>query len=83
MCPDIPVPVLAIVEQTENPGMAKNVERNIKNISDICDIVTNQNWENVTKTRYIHHESNHAFIRVDTDHHIKRIDIKKYLLTTI
>ncbi len=77
LCPDIPVPVLAIVEQTENPGMAKNVERNIKNISDICDIVTNQNWENVTKTRYIHHESNHAFIRVDTDHHIKRIDIKK------
>ena len=77
LCPDIPVPALNIIEQTENPGMAKNVERNIKNISDICDIITNPDWENITKTRYMHHESNHAFIRVDTDHHIKRIDIKK------
>ena len=82
MCPDIPVPVLAIVEQTENPGMAKNVERNIKNISDICDIVTNQNWENVTKTRiYTMKVIMHLFSRYRSSY--KRIDIKKYLLTTI
>ena len=77
LCPDVPVPALAIVKQTENPGMAKNVERNIKNINDVCDIITNQNWESITKTRYIHHDSNHMFIRVDTDHNIERIDIKK------
>lgn len=77
LCPDIPVPALNIMHQTENPGMAMNVERNIKAIFNTCDIVTNEGWENVTKTRYMHLESNHMFIRVDTSHEIPRIDIKK------
>ena len=77
LAPDLPIPVLSIVDQKTNPGMAKNVERNIKNIADICDIVTNSDWENVTKTRYMHKDSNHAFLRVDTDHRIKRVNIKK------
>ncbi len=77
LAPDLPIPVLAIVEQRDNPGMAKNVERNIKNIMSGCDIFTNDGWKNVTKTRYMHHNSNHAFVRVDTDHRIKRIDVKK------
>ncbi|HAS85068.1 MAG TPA: hypothetical protein DCS23_03310 [Candidatus Yonathbacteria bacterium] len=77
LCPDIPVPALSIVNQTENPGMAMNVERNVRSIFDNCDIVTNEGWENVTKTRYMHLESNHMFIRVDTDHVIPRIDIKR------
>ena len=77
LCPDIPVPALSIVNQIENPGMAKNVERNICSIFENCDIVTNEGWENVTKTRYMHLDSNHMFIRVDTDHVIPRIDVKK------
>lgn len=77
LCPDIPVPALSVVSQTENPGMAMNVERNIRSIFDNCDIVTNEGWENVTKTRYMHLDSNHMFIRVDTDHSIPRIDVKK------
>ena len=77
LCPDIPVPALSIVSQTENPGMAKNVERNIRSIFENCDIVTNDGWEKVTKTRYMHLDSNHMFIRVDTDHTIPRIDVKK------
>ncbi len=77
LCPDIPVPALSIVNQAENPGMAMNVKRNIASIFDNCDIVTNDAWESVTKTRYMHLDSNHMFIRVDTDHTIPRIDIKK------
>jgi bifunctional ADP-heptose synthase (sugar kinase/adenylyltransferase) len=77
LCPDIPVPALNIIDQTENPGMAKNVERNIKSIFSDCDIVTNDGWENVTKTRYMHLNSNHMFIRVDSSHKIERIDIHK------
>ncbi len=80
LCPDIPVPALSIVNQTENPGMAMNVERNIKNIFENCDIVTNPGWENVTKTRYMHRESNHMFIRVDTDHQIPRTKVQEILL---
>lgn len=68
LAPDIPVPVLNILYETENPGMAKNVQRNIKKIYDNCDILTNENWQEITKTRYTHLESNHMFIRVDSDH---------------
>jgi bifunctional ADP-heptose synthase (sugar kinase/adenylyltransferase) len=77
----LPIPVLSIIEQKENPGMAKNVERNIKSIMKSCDIVTNTGWEKVTKTRFMHHRSNHAFLRVDTDHRIPRIKIKSVPLS--
>jgi bifunctional ADP-heptose synthase (sugar kinase/adenylyltransferase) len=70
ICPDIPVQVLNIVNQTENAGMAKNVEENLKAFTDNYDIITNDNWKLLTKTRYMHEESNHMFIRVDSDHSI-------------
>jgi len=75
MCPDKPVPVLKIVDQNDNPGMAKNVYRNIKTMVDDCDIVTNPNWYNITKTRYIHKATNHMFFRLDSAEEIKRINI--------
>ena len=76
LAPDIPVPVLNILYQTENPGMAKNVQRNVNKIFDYCDILTNNNWETITKTRYMHLDSNHMFIRVDSDHSkISKIDL--------
>lgn len=75
LAPDLPVPVLGVIEQTENPGMAANVERNIKNIYPYVGLHTNKSWENVTKTRYIHRDTNHMFIRIDTDHHIPRVRI--------
>lgn len=78
LAPDIPVPVLNVLHQKENPGMAKNVYRNIKKIINQCDILTNNNWNIITKTRYIHETSNHMFIRVDTDHNkIQRIQKNK------
>ncbi|NBP16353.1 hypothetical protein EBU95_18535, partial [bacterium] len=76
LCPDIPVPVLNVKKQIENPGMAANVFRNIKQFVNSCDILTNVGWENVTKTRYMHNDTNHMFIRVDTDHTIPRLDVK-------
>lgn len=77
LAPDLPIPVLKVIDTQTNPGMAKNVERNIKSIANICDLYTNQNWRQVTKTRYMHHKSNHAFVRVDTDHRMQRVDVKK------
>lgn len=76
MCPDKPVPVLKIVDQNDNPGMAKNVYRNIKTMVDDCDILTNPNWYNITKTRYIHKATNHMFFRLDSAEEIKRINIE-------
>ena len=75
LCPDFPVPALEVVNQTENPGMAANVQRNIKVLLDSCDLVTNNNWKEVTKTRYVHSQSNHMFFRVDTSHKLDRIDL--------
>lgn len=77
LAPDLPIPVLSVIEHTENPGMAKNTERNIKAIYKNCDIITNPEWDKVTKTRYMHKDSNHPFIRIDTDHHISRVQVSE------
>jgi bifunctional ADP-heptose synthase (sugar kinase/adenylyltransferase) len=66
LCPDVPVPVLNVSYQTENKGMAMNVQENIKSLGQPCGIFTNSNWYDVTKTRYVHATSNHAFFRVDS-----------------
>jgi bifunctional ADP-heptose synthase (sugar kinase/adenylyltransferase) len=68
LAPDLPVPILDVHEEVENPGMAMNVLRNIQALHDACDIVTNNAWEKVTKTRYVHHKTNHTFIRIDSKH---------------
>jgi len=75
MCPDKPVPVLKIVDQNDNPGMARNVYRNIKSMVDGCDIVTNNNWHNITKARYIHKSTNHMFLRIDSSEEMERINL--------
>lgn len=77
LCPEAPVPVLNIVDQRENPGMAGNVRRNIESIFKRVDIHTNKNWYEITKTRYVHQETNHMFFRVDTTQQIKRIDLNQ------
>ena len=80
LCPDLPIPVLNVIDQIENAGMAKNVQRNLLTLID-CDIITNTNWHNVTKTRYVHKSTNHTFIRVDSPHKFNRIDINSVDLT--
>lgn len=75
LCPDVPVPVLNVINQVENAGMAKNVQRNILSKISNCDIATNDNWINITKTRYVHEKTNHTFFRVDTPHVIDRINL--------
>ncbi len=75
LAPDLPIPILDVIDESENPGMAANVERNIKNIYPHCDLATNDGWESVTKTRYMHGKTNHAFIRIDSKHPIAAADI--------
>ena len=77
LAPDIPIPVLNVCDQTENGGMAKNVYRNILGIHSNCDILTNSDWNNITKTRYMHNASNHAFFRVDSSHAIRPLNLEE------
>jgi len=74
LAPDIPVPVLQISRKVESPGMAKNVQRNISTLVSDCTLLTNPDWETVTKTRYIHEVTNHMFVRVDTSHEIPPVN---------
>jgi bifunctional ADP-heptose synthase (sugar kinase/adenylyltransferase) len=57
LCPEAPAPVFNPMDQKQNPGMAKNVQRNIEALGYECDLVTNSNWKQITKTRYIHVDS--------------------------
>ena len=77
LAPDLPVPVLRVIRETENPGMAKNVERNIRAIYKHCDLATNTGWKSLIKTRYVHEGSNHTFLRVDIEPQVKRVDVRK------
>jgi len=76
LAPDIPVPVLDVEYITENPGMAMNVKNNIEKLTSDCEIVTNDNWEDITKTRYVHEQSNHTFIRIDSKFNPKPLNLK-------
>jgi D-beta-D-heptose 7-phosphate kinase/D-beta-D-heptose 1-phosphate adenosyltransferase len=75
LCPDIPVPVLSEQTEVTNGGMAMNVYNNIISLEEQCDIVTNSNWKEITKTRFVHSGSNHTFFRADSGDIKSRIDL--------
>ena len=76
LCPDVPVPVLKTVEQKENPGMALNVAANLLRLGKKMDVVTNVNWRDITKTRFVDLKSNHMFFRLDSDETMPHIDLR-------
>ncbi len=66
LAPDLPIPILEVIEKKENPGMAKNVHRNIVGYLPDTTLITNSNWESNKKTRYVDFKTNHTFLRVDS-----------------
>ena len=66
LAPDLPIPVLEIEKISSNPGMAMNVYRSVSHLSDSTEIITNTDWQQQKKTRYVDSKTNHAFIRVDS-----------------
>lgn len=76
LCPEAPAPVFNPIDCIKNPGMAMNVQKNIRALGYMCDINTNPNWQEITKTRYVHKNTNQMFIRVDqNDDRIERCDL--------
>lgn len=57
--------------------MAKNVHRNLSSLVSNVDILTNSNWYDITKVRYVHNATNHMFFRVDNDIEIKKINLNE------
>ena len=80
LCPEAPVPVFKSSNcKTENPGMAMNVMENIKAISDMkADIITNNNWKEITKTRCVDNRTNYIIVRLDgKDSEYDRCDLEQ------
>tara|TARA_R110000824_G_scaffold153926_23_gene325812 strand:+ start:5093 stop:5824 length:732 start_codon:yes stop_codon:yes gene_type:complete len=82
LAPEAPAPVFNPLVTVTNPGMAMNVQRNIISLGYDCDIITNSNWEQVTKTRYIHKNTNQMFLRIDeNEDKIEKCNIKNVFLS--
>lgn len=67
LCPEAPVPLLQIVTNTSNTGMAGNVANNLSALFVGVSNIFPKNYSNVTKTRYVDIKTNHMFIRIDNN----------------
>lgn len=80
LCPEAPVPVFKSISTKQNGGMAMNVYKNLKKINNNIDvlILTNENWKEIKKTRFVEQNSNHMFLRLDeNDSSFGRFEIEK------
>jgi len=78
LAPAAPVPIFNPRSFTKTEGMAMNVQKNIESLGQECDIITNPNWKEVTKSRYVHLNTNQMILRIDEgDEKIDRVDVKK------
>jgi len=75
--PAAPVPIVQTIRTNYNGGMAMNVKNNFTALGVDVDILTNESWESITKTRIVEHKTNHMFLRWDTGEDLYgRIDLK-------
>tara|TARA_R110000868_G_scaffold22559_3_gene92535 strand:- start:17868 stop:18614 length:747 start_codon:yes stop_codon:yes gene_type:complete len=65
LAPEAPVPVLQPRITKFVGGMSMNVFQNLKALGVHISIITNVNWEDITKTRYIDEKTNQMILRVD------------------
>jgi bifunctional ADP-heptose synthase (sugar kinase/adenylyltransferase) len=65
LCPEAPAPVFRPFKTIVNGGMAHNVYKNLSFMGATADLYTNDNWEEITKTRYVDDNMNYMLLRVD------------------
>lgn len=65
LCPEAPVPVFNLLNTIENKGMAGNVANNLVSLGADATLLTNLNWFEISKTRFIEKKTNHMFLRLD------------------
>jgi len=75
-CPEAPVPVLDIEVIKENPGMAGNVNENLKAFGLGVEFIHNDNYKEVKKSRIVDNATNHMFLRVDYTDNTNPIDLR-------
>ena len=73
LAPDAPVPVFVPSYEKQNLGMAGNVYQNVVSLG--IPAVLKINKLTIEKKRFVHEETNHMFLRVDSDEeNIQRIN---------
>jgi len=73
LAPDAPVPVFIPNYEKRNLGMAGNVYQNVVSLG--CPAILKTNSLTIEKKRYVHEETNHMFLRVDSgESNIERIE---------
>jgi bifunctional ADP-heptose synthase (sugar kinase/adenylyltransferase) len=65
LCPEAPVPVLNPTKRTTNGGMAANVYDNLLALGVEVVLVTNDNWEEMRKVRFVDARSGNMLLRMD------------------
>jgi len=65
LCPEAPVPVFNLLHTVDNKGMAGNVANNLISLGTDTGLLTNYNWNEISKTRFIEKKTNHMFLRLD------------------
>lgn len=63
--PAAPAIIVNPLEIKENDGMAANVVANLKSLGADVSIHTNENWHEVTKTRFVDKKTNYILLRED------------------
>ena len=66
LAPEAPVPVLQPTQEIQIGGMSMNVLQNLEALGVQAQIITNKNWESITKVRYIDYKTNQMTLRVDS-----------------
>ena len=75
--PAAPVPVVQTLEIIKNGGMAMNVKNNFLSLGVDADILTNENWQDIRKTRIVEKKTNHMFLRWDEgDNQYGRVNLE-------
>lgn len=69
LSPEGPIPVIKYSQKQTAPGMAANVNENLKSLGINVNFLTNR--ETITKTRYIDGRSNQQIMRLDTEPEVK------------
>ena len=65
LSPEGPIPVMKYREKQSAPGMAANVNENLKSLGINVNFLTHN--EKISKTRYVHEKSNQQILRLDTE----------------
>ncbi len=80
--PEAPTPIFIEKRKAFNQGMAGNVAENLKSLGGITILTCNQK-NTITKTRYVDDSSNYILLRVDSENNVDRIEIDDLLMYQI